>query len=292
MTMSVLVAVVVFVGLLVMFGAAWAAVGALASLERVEDSWVDDLTRRIAATVMPDRSDSLDEVQLALVRAGIERPSSDVVFFAVRATGAIVVPGLVLALLRPDSVLWFAGIVAAGASAGYLLPRVWLDGRIAARQAQIRLAIPSFLEMLVPVVEAGMSVDDALRYVLVELEHTHPVMASIWIRALGRVDLGQSRDRALEDIVVRTGVDELAPVVHLLSRAERSGAGIRDALSARQAAVSEHALRETEQMMGKIGPYLTVAAIVFVLPVMLVVLVGPAIYQVIEMLVPTLGGGT
>jgi tight adherence protein C len=284
-----LIALFTFVAALTVAGATWAAIAQVAaSYEGGAETWWANATQRLARLAVPEDSQQLDAIQLDLVRAGYTDRNADLTFFAVRAGLGLGLPLLGFLLYRPTEIQWIVGLIAVPGTLGYLLPRGFLDRAIRLRQDAIRRGIPALVDLVMPALEAGLGVDAALRYAASELERSAPELAATVRRATTLVDAGIPRERALDEWLHRTGVEELEPLAHLLSRAERSGVGVSDALDSYAHQVREAALHETERTMAKVGPYLTIVAVVFVLPMTLVVLVAPAVMRLVELLS---GGG-
>ena len=93
-----------------------------------------------------------------------------------------------------------------------------------------------------------------------------------------------------QDVADRAGVDEVGSLVHVMTQSERYGTGVADAIRAHAALVRRHRAIEAERKAAEVSPRLTVVMILFVMPAMFVVLVGPALVQVVERLLPTLTG--
>ena len=279
---AVLLSMAVFVAVILLFVALWVAVDLFASGGAYPRTWIVVVFKRLARLAVPDQSHHLDTVQLDLVRAGYNIGTGDMVFFATRALLAFGLPIPVFLLARPTTLMWFLTAAAVPATVGYILPRVWLDRKVQGRQRRLRSGIPNLLEMLAPALNSGMGIDGALRYVEKEMRMVYPELADSLYHSIGLVDAGIPRDRALQLWVEHTGVDELEPIAFLLGRAERSGVGVAEALQSHAEQFRENLLRTEEALMAKAGPMLTVLAIIFVLPLVGVVALGPTLLRLSE----------
>ena len=286
MTYAIILALSTFFAAIVVSIALWSMLSYVAADAGVDRGWWRSLFQRIARLAIPEERHQLDEVQLDLVRAGYTSSRADFLFFGVRAVSALVLPIPALLVLQPTDLYFFIGIIAVMATIGYLTPRVLLERAVRRQQSAIRMGISTFLDMLLPALGAGLGVDAALRYVQGELESVRPELAGVVRHSLALVDAGFPNERALSTWYARTGVKDLDPIAKLLIRAERSGVGVAESLGQFAELVRKAMLREQESEMARVGPYLTVMAIIFIMPITAVAMLGPALMQVAQMLFP------
>ena len=286
MTYAAILALSTFFAAIVVSIALWSMLSYVAADAGVDSGWWRNLFQRVARLAIPEERHQLDAVQLDLVRAGYTNSRADLLFFGVRAVSALVLPIPALFFIQPTDLYYFVGIVAVMATIGYLAPRVLLERAVRRQQNAIRLGISTFLDMLLPALGAGLGVDAALRYVQGELESVRPELAAVVRHSLALVDAGFPNERALSTWYARTGVKDLDPIAKLLIRAERSGVGVAEALGQLSELVRKAMLREQESEMARVGPYLTVMAIIFIMPITAVAMLGPALMQVAQMLFP------
>lgn len=286
MTYAIILALSTFFAAIVVSIALWSMLSYVAADAGVDRGWWRSLFQRIARLAIPEERHQLDEVQLDLVRAGYTSGRADFLFFGVRAVSALALPIPALLVMQPTDLYFFIGIIAVMATIGYLAPRVLLERAVRRQQSAIRMGISTFLDMLLPALGAGLGVDAALRYVQGELESVRPELAGVVRHSLALVDAGFPNERALSTWYARTGVKDLEPIAKLLVRAERSGVGVAESLGQFAELVRKAMLREQESEMARVGPYLTVMAIIFIMPITAVAMLGPALMQVAQMLFP------
>jgi tight adherence protein C len=285
-TYAAILALSTFFATIVASIALWSIFSFIAEDAGVDRSWWRRVFQRIARLAIPEERHQLDDVQLDLVRAGYTDNHADFIFFGVRATSALMAPVPVLLWIRPPDLYMFVSIIAVMATIGYLTPRVMLERAVRSQQEAIRMGVSTFLDMLLPAIGAGLGVDAALRYVQGELESVRPELASVIRHSLALVDAGFPNERALSTWYERSGVRELDPIAKLLIRAERSGVGVSEALGQFAELTRKTMLRNQEAEMAKVGPYLTVMAIIFIMPITAVAMLGPALMEVAQMLFP------
>lgn len=290
MSYALLLSLSTFFAAIVAAIAVWSILSMVATDAGVNRSWWRRVFQRIARLAIPEERHQLDEVQIDLVRAGYTHPHADFLFFGVRAVSSLALPIPALLIMQPDDLYSILTVIAVMATIGYILPRVLLERSVRERQDRIRNGVSTFLDMLLPALDAGLGVDAALRYVQRELEAIRPDLASVVQYSLSLVDAGFPSERAFESWYQRTGVDDLDPVATLLIRAERSGVGVAEALGQHAELVQQTMLRQEEAEMARIGPYLTVMAIIFIMPITAVAMLGPALMEVALKLFPEVMG--
>ena len=174
---------------------------------------------------------------------------------------------------------------------GYYLPAVLLDWRIRNRQAAILRPFPDALDLLVCCVEAGLGLDAAFRRVAEEMEPAAPLLSQELNMVNHEIAAGVPRADALRRLDRRTGLSEMGSLVSVLVQADRFGTSIAQALRTHAELVRTRRMLAAEEKAAQISPKLTVVMILFILPSLMMVLVGPAILNIAKNLLPTLSGG-
>jgi tight adherence protein C len=168
------------------------------------------------------------------------------------------------------------------AFAGTYLPLLVLRRIIKRRQLHIRRQLPDALDLLVICAEAGLSLDAALTRVAADLGHAAPELADEI--GLTAVELGflPNRRQALQNLARRTNLPEIRGVVNTLIQTERYGTPLAQALRVLAAEFREERLLRAEEKAARLPATLTVPMIVFILPTLFVVLIGPAAVRVVH----------
>ena len=138
--------------------------------------------------------------------------------------------------------------------------------------------------------EAGLGIDAAFRKVAEEIAVASPILAVELLGVVHEVAAGLPRSRALRHLYQRTGLDDVASLVNVLIQAERFGTPIANALRGHSRAARVRRMQRAEAAAARLSPYMTLAMIFFILPCLIVILVGPAIVNVRQVLFPTLHG--
>ncbi|WP_106753939.1 type II secretion system F family protein [Pannonibacter carbonis] len=184
--------------------------------------------------------------------------------------------------LLPDTLPGFtkfcAALVAGGL--GVFAPNVYLQNLITKRQLSIRRAWPDALDLMLICVESGMSIEAAFRKVAEEIGIQSIPLAEELTLTNAELSYLQERRQAYINFAKRTGVDGVKNVTMALIQAERYGTPVGTALRVMSDDVREQRMQEAEKKAASLPPKLTVPMIVFFLPVLFFVIMGPAVMQI------------
>jgi tight adherence protein C len=173
------------------------------------------------------------------------------------------------------------GVLAAGIAMGFA-PVLGLRHAISRRQFRLRRQLPDGLDLLVICAEAGLSLDAGLTRVARELGLSAPDLADEI--GLTAVELGflPNRRQALMNLAKRTELPSIRGVVNTLVQTERYGTPLAHSLRVLSAEFREERMLKAEEKAAKLPATLTVPMILFILPTLFIVLIGPAIIQVLD----------
>jgi tight adherence protein C len=228
---------------------------------------------------------STDDAKEKLVMAGFRGQSPMVVFLFFRFVTPIALCLLAWIYIfligkfdQPLVVKLGAGIL--GAYIGIKLPQIYIKNLITKRQTSIRRAFPDALDLLLICIESGMSVEAAFRKVSQEIGEQSIPLAEEFVLTSAEMSYLQDRRLAYENLGIRTGLEGVKAVTSALIQAERYGTPIAQSLRVMAQENRDIRMNEAEKKAAALPPKLTVPMIVFFLPVLFVVILGPAIMQV------------
>lgn len=167
--------------------------------------------------------------------------------------------------------------------AGFYAPNMFVKNQIAKRQLSIRRAWPDALDLLLICVESGMGLESAFRKVAVEIGIQSPPLAEELVLTNAELSYLQERRQAFENLASRTGLDGVKSVCMALIQAERYGTPLGHALRVLAQENRDMRMQEAEKKAAALPPKLTVPMIVFFLPVLFGVIMGPAMIQIFAM---------
>lgn len=222
-----------------------------------------------------------DEVRTKLKMAGLrgQAPLVTYMFFRIAMPvivffGALFYTFVMAKLSYPPIIKVFisfgAGFV------GYYLPNVFIENMVQKRQHAIKQAFPDSLDMLLICVQSGMSVEAAFGKVSKEVTATSLELAEELSLTTAELSYLQERRVAFENLGKRTGIPGVKAVATALIQAERYGTPVSQALRVMAKENREIRMSEAEKKAAALPPKLTVPMILFFLPVLFVVILGPA----------------
>jgi tight adherence protein C len=174
-------------------------------------------------------------------------------------------------------------LIAIGAGfVGYYLPNVFLTNMIQKRQTSIKQAFPDSLDMLLICVQSGMSVEAAFAKVSKEAADSSIELAEEFSLTTAELSYLQDRRIAFENLGKRTGIPGVKAVATSLIQAERYGTPVSQALRVMAKENRDIRMGEAEKKAAALPPKLTVPMIVFFLPVLFIVIMGPAVIQTMK----------
>ena len=167
--------------------------------------------------------------------------------------------------------------------AGMQAPKFFLKNQISRRQLSIKRAFPDALDLLLICVESGMSIEAAFRRVSQEIGSQSIALAEEFTLTTAELSYLQERRQAYENLAKRTDLDGVKSVCLALQQAERYGTPLGHALRVMAQENRDIRMQEAEKKAAALPPKLTVPMIVFFLPVLFVVILGPATIRVMAL---------
>ncbi len=169
---------------------------------------------------------------------------------------------------------------------GFFIPRFALKRMIKNRQQRIRLALPDALDLTVICVEVGLALDQAMMRVGEDLQHAHPDLSDEFHLVNLEMRAGKPRAEALRNLTVRTGVDDVRSLVATLVQTDRFGTSVAQALRIHSDSLRTERRQRAEERAAKTTIKMVPPLVVFVLPSIIFVTLGPAVIQLIRTLMP------
>lgn len=182
---------------------------------------------------------------------------------------------------KPFVVKW--GIVVAVGCIGYYGPSVYVKNLTDKRQKAMRQAWPDALDLMLICVESGMSIEGALRKVASEIGSQSVELAEELSLTTAEMSYLADRRKAFENLAERTGVDSIRQAVTTLLQAEKHGTSLGQSLRVLAQESRDTRMSLAEKKAASLPPKLTVPMIVFFLPVLFGVILGPAIIQILAL---------
>jgi tight adherence protein C len=271
--------------------------GAKSADDGSAQQWVErvaELSRPFAKLSLPEGNWEGSPLRLAFINAGLRSSSAPVIFFGAKTVLAIVLPAICYFYLTlSGSTLGMSGYLAVllgSASLGYYIPHIVLRRLVFLRQREIFEAFPDALDLLIVCVEAGLAVDAALHRVADEMQYRSGALSEELHLVTLELRAGVSKEVALRNLAVRTGVEDVNTLVAMLIQAERFGTSIADSLRVHADMLRTKRRQRAEEAAAKIALKLLFPLIFCIFPSLLLVLLGPAFIQIYRVLLPTMAG--
>ena len=229
-----------------------------------------------------------EEARLKLVQAGYRGQAPYVTYLFFRMVTPVLLAlltGLYLFIVIDlhQPVLVKIGLCIAAAYSGMHLPLVILKNKIQRRQLSIRRAFPDSLDLLLICVESGMSIETAFKKVSDEVGSQSVALAEELMLTTAELSYLPDRRQAYDNLAQRTDLEGVKSVCMALQQAERYGTPLAHMLRVMAQENRDMRMSEAEKKAAGLPPKLTVPMIVFFLPVLFVVILGPAAIRVMAL---------
>jgi tight adherence protein C len=228
------------------------------------------------------------------MNAGWRNPSAPALYFASKTVLSLIGPALAAFILAvTGSALAGSRMLLAlltMATLGYYLPNIILTRIAQRRQREIFENVPDALDLLTVCVEAGLSLERALVKVAGEIHIKSVTLAQELQLVLMEMRAGFTKEKALRNFALRTGVDDVDTLVAMLIQSERFGTSVGDSLRVHSENLRNKRRLLAEETAAKIGLKLLFPLIFCIFPTLLMVLLGPAAIQISRTLGPAFAG--
>lgn len=244
--------------------------------ERLEQA-LDPLSKAI-----PLSPSDVSRTRRWLIQAGYRDPRHLTMYVGSRLACALIAFTAVLVSSGFNSPILLVSVSAFG----FFLPRFALKRKIQARQQRIKLGLPDALDLTVICVEAGLALDQAMMRVGQDLRHAHPELSDEFHLVNLEMRAGKPRAEALRNLVERTGVDDIRSLVGTLIQTDRFGTSVAQALRVHSDSLRTERRQRAEEQAAKTTIKMVIPLVLFVLPSIIFVTLGPAVIQLIRTLMP------
>jgi tight adherence protein C len=248
---------------------------------------------KFANFLEPQNAEDMSAARLKMLRAGYRGKNSVRTFhFAQFALGiGFLIFGVIYTILlstkgEVGTQMMILSTIGPGA-AGYYLPQYWVQRRLQSRQAEIVSGFPDALDMMLVCVEAGQSLDQSIIRVAKEAASGYPALAEEFEMVAHEVKAGKERVAVLKDMSERVGIADVSSFVTTLVQSATFGTSIAEALRVYSAEMRDKRVMRAEEKANTLPTKLTLGTMMFTLPPLLIILIGPSVHGIAK----SLGGG-
>ena len=240
-----------------------------------------------AARITQPKEDWMkSRIRQRLINAGYRSDDAPVIFFGAKAVLALALPLLTFFLAVAQMREQLPVLLALTAALGYYAPNVFLIMRIRERKRQIFEAFPDSLDLMVVCVEAGLGLDAAIAKVGEEIGKTSSSLGDEFRLVNLELRAGLTRERALRNLALRTGVEDIDSLVAMLVQSDKFGTSIADALRVHADDMRTKRMLRAEEAAQKLPVKLVFPVVFFIFPALFLVLLGPSVLTLARILGP------
>jgi tight adherence protein C len=257
-------------------------------------SKVASLSTPLASLALPETGWESSGLRVRFMNAGLRHRSIPILYFAAKAGLALSLPTIFMVVLGISTLSWSGNAILAGlltlASIGYYLPNVLLSLRINAYQRELFEAFPDAMDLIIVCIEAGLGLDAAIARTGEEMRIRSPALAAELHLVTLELRVGVSREQALHNLALRTGLEEVGALVTMLRQADRFGTSIAESLRVHAESLRTRRRLKAEEAAAKIPLKILFPLIFCIFPSLMLVLLGPAVIGIQRIFLKNLAG--
>ena len=165
---------------------------------------------------------------------------------------------------------------------GYLLPAQVLHKLVKRYRNKLQTALPDTVDLLGIVLGTGLALDQAMMRVSEEMQFIYPELAAEFSTVVMQVKAGQDRSKAFQQLVRRTGIEDIKSLAAMIVQSERFGTSLSSALAAYADDLRKRRRRRAETQVAKAGVKMLFPIVLFILPALFVITLGPGLLSVMR----------
>ncbi|MCC6006506.1 MAG: type II secretion system F family protein [Rhodobacteraceae bacterium] len=244
---------------------------------------------RFAHFLEPQNQEELSAARLKLLQAGYRsRDSVRTFHLAQMVLGVgLMLLGMLYALVTAGDQMemqTLALAVVMPGAIGYYLPTYWVERRRQTRQEEITNGFPDSLDLMLVCVEAGQSLDQSIIRVAEEIRTSYPALSDEYEIVAWEIKAGKDKVNVLRDMAERCGVTDISSFTTVLIQSATFGTSIADALRVYAAEMRDKRVMRAEEKANVLPTKLTLGTMMFTVPPLLIILIGPSVHNIVEVL--------
>lgn len=248
--------------------------GPLAKLSTPEDKWEES------------------QLRIRFLNAGIRNPDARLIYFGAKTLLPLVLAILAYLTLRTGQTtgLTLLLYLMIAALVGCYLPNILLHFKIQSRQREIFETFPDAADLMLVCIEAGLGLDSGLTKVAEEIRMKSVALAEELHLTNLEMRAGATREKSLRNLGLRTGVEEIGTFATMLTQADKFGTSIGESIRVFSDDLRHKRQVRAEELAAKVPTKMLLPLVLFIFPSVIMVIMGPAVIQIIRTLGPMLGG--
>jgi tight adherence protein C len=233
-------------------------------------------------STIPGLDEYLQDTEKELAQAGIRRKQALAYFVLGHlAFMLLMLGGMLYFQTGNDLTQKFGGMIAAFLL-GWLLPNQVLHRLVRRYRAKLQAALPDTVDLLGIVLGTGLALDQAMTRVSEEMQFIYPELSTEFYTVVMQVKAGQDRSKAFNQLVRRTGIEDIKSLAAMIVQSERFGTSLSQALKVYAEALRMRRRLRAEAAVGKAGIKMLFPIVLFILPALFVVTLVPGVLSVLR----------
>ena len=241
-------------------------------------------------SLIPGGDDWMHSSEKLLKQAGIRRRHALAIFTILSVVFLLMLASGIVWLKRNNIDSSLLGGLAAATILGIMIPRLVLQRLVKRYRRKLEEALPDTVDLLGIVLGTGLAMDQAMMRVSEEMAYIYPELAREFATVVMQVRAGQERTVAFNQLVRRTGIEDVKSLAAMIIQSEKFGTSLSQALKVYAEALRQRRRLRAETAVGKAGIKMLFPMVLFILPALFVVALVPAMLSVLKDL-KLLGGG-
>lgn len=262
-----------------------------ATTEAPKDSFILATAKTVGDAVLKMFPNLVDKrTQELMMYANYRTPEHMATFIGIKSVMAIVLALLIL--INSGGEIFKVLLIVPAVAVAWIMPNFFLAGRVRKRQNKIISELPTVIDLLIVCAQAGLGLLMCMNKVSIEVEESCPYLAAEMQQMLQDVKVfAKAVPIALKDMGDRCGVEELQQICASLIAAESKGSDISYPLKQQAIALRDKMKRRKEEEASKVPVKMVPVIMLFVMPLILCPMLGPAVITIMQALGPVMGGG-
>ena len=253
---------------------------------RLRTSSKKDKLEKYANFLEPQSEEEYSAIRIKLLQAGYRSKNAVRTYYFLQfALGiTLLLFGVIYAIVmsatgEPSTQAIVLSIIIPGA-VGYYIPKYWVTKRQQERQTEITNGFPDSLDMMLVCVEAGQSLDQSILRVSKEIRAGFPALADEFEMVSNETKAGKDKVQVLRDMAERTGVNDVQSFVTVLIQSASFGTSIAEALRVFSDEMRDKRVMRAEEKANTLPTKMTLATMMLTVPPLLIILIGPSVYEI------------
>jgi len=231
---------------------------------------------------VPGGDDWVRGSEKLLNRAGIRRKNAAAIYVILTLLFTLLLVSGLVWLQRNNPASSLLGGLVAALILGFMLPKMVLQRLVKRYRRKLQDALPDTVDLLGITLGTGLALDQAMMRVSEEMEYIYPALAAEFATVVMQVRAGQERSVAFQQLVRRTGIEDVKSLAAMIVQSEKFGTSLAQALKVYADDMRERRRLRAEAAVGKAGIKMLFPIVVFILPVLFIITLVPGMLSVLE----------